>query len=306
MALSNNALQNVLRMILKSEHYRKAVIDQITDDFLQFTVQYFREIFLAKYDGKKIDMEWYRKYFLEGRFSTKETAIYAGLNDKTIRNIYGSSARNVVVEVTPDYHNELIDKVSALVNDDFSDVEINLTIKYNQASVDLTLSETLIVVNTLGVKRSEIRGGAWSGLGKKLELPLMLTLAKLYQVPFRHYAGKGLSGEGRDVDFHFIDQSENRYRCEVKLMGKGNPESADAAVARDTDIFIADTLSSLNKEQLPQRGCYWVELRADEGYKKIFEVFTELDIPCVEFDGDLDCALDSLIPEVFAEIEQAR
>ncbi len=306
MALSNNALQNVLRMILKSEHYRKAVIDQITDEFLQFTVQYFREIFLAKYDGKKIGMEWYRKYFLEGRFSTKETAIYAGLNDKTIRNIYGSSARNVVIEVALDYHNELINKVSALVNDDFSDVEINLTIKYNQASVDLTLSETLIVVNTLGVKRSQIRGGAWSGLGKKLELPLMLTLAKLYRVPSRHYAGKGLSGEGRDVDFHFIDQSENRYLCEVKLMGKGNPESADAAIARETDIFIADTLSSLNREQLPQRNCHWVELRADEGYKKIFEVFTELDIPCVEFDGNLGQALDSIIPEVFAEIEQAK
>ena len=306
MALSDQALQNILRMILKSEHYRKAVVAQITDEFLQFTVQYFREVFLAKYDGKKIGREWYKKYFLEGRFSSRETAIYAGLNDKTIRNIYGSSARNVVVEVTPDYHSELIDKVDALVNDDFSDVEINLTIKHKQASVDLTLSETLIVVNTLGVKRSEIRGGAWSGLGKKLELPLMLALAKLYQVPSKYYAGKGLSGEGRDVDFHFMDKSENCYRCEVKLMGKGNPESADATIARDTDIFVADTLSELNKEQLSKRGCHWVELRADEGYKKIFEVFTELGIPCVQFDGDLEPSLDDIIPAMFAEIEQAE
>ena len=306
MALSNKALQNILRMILKSEHYRMAVIDQIADEFLQFTVKYFREIFVAKSDDKNIDAEWYKNHFLEGQFSSKETAIYAGLNDKTIRNIHGSSAKNVVFEVTSDYYDALLDKVNVLANTDFSDVEINLTIKYNNESVELTLSETLIAVNTLGVKRSEIRGGAWSGLGKKLELPLMLTLAKLYQVPSGHYVGKGLSGEGRDVDFHFIDSSRNRYRCEVKLMGKGNPESADAAIARDTDIFVADTLSALNKEQLPQRGCHWIELRADEGYKKMFDIFTELGIPCVEFDGDLDQALDRIIADVFAEIEQAE
>lgn len=306
MALSNKALQNILRMILKSEHYRKVIIEQITDEFFQFTIGYFKDIIAAKLDGKEIDADWYKRYFLTGRFKPEETVIYAGLNQKTVTNIYGSSARNVVFEVTSDYYDELIDKVDALVNADFSNVEIILTIKYNSVSVELTLSETLIVVNTLGAKRLQIRGGAWSDLGKKLELPLMLVLAKLYQVSSGHYAGKGLSGEGRDVDFHFIDSSRNRYRCEVKLMGKGNPESADAAIARDTNIFVADTLSALNKEQLPQRGCHWVELRADEGYKKMFDIFTELGIPCVEFDGSLDQALDRIIADVFAEIEQAE
>ena len=306
MALSNKALQNILRMILKSEHYRKVIIEQITDEFFQFTIRYFKDIIAAKLDGKEIDADWYKRYFLTGRFKPEETVVYAGLNQKTVTNIYGSSARNVVFEVTSDYYDELIDKVNALVSADFSNVEIILTIKYNSVSVELTLSETLIVVNTLGAKRLQIRGGAWSDIGKKLELPLMLVLAKLYQVPSGHYAGKGLSGEGRDVDFHFIDSSRNRYRCEVKLMGKGNPESADAAIARDTNIFVADTLSALNKEQLPQRGCHWVELRADEGYKKMFNIFTELGIPCVEFDGSLDQALDRIIADVFAEIEQAE
>ena len=306
MALSNKALQNILRMILKSEHYRKVIIEQITDEFFQFTIGYFKDIIAAKLDGEEIDADWYKRYFLTGRFKPEETVVYAGLNQKTVTNIYGSSARNVVFEVTSDYYDELIDKVDALVSADFSNVEIILTIKYNSVSVELTLSETLIVVNTLGAKRLQIRGGAWSDIGKKLELPLMLVLAKLYQVPSGHYAGKGLSGEGRDVDFHFIDSSRNRYRCEVKLMGKGNPESADAAIARDTNIFVADTLSALNKEQLPQRGCHWVELRADKGYKKMFDIFTELGIPCVEFDGSLDQVLDRIIADVFAEIEQAE
>lgn len=293
-------------MILKSEHYRKAVIDQIRDDFLHFAVQFFKDIVIAKYDGNRIDRDWYKKYFLYGSFPPDETMIYAGLNKKTVENIYGSSAKSVLFEVVPRHYDELMEKVNSLVDEACKELEIELTIRFNGASVHLSLSETLIAVNTLGVKRSQIRGGAWSGLGKKLELPLMLTLAKLYQVPSRYYAGKGLSGEGRDVDFHFISQSQNRYRCEVKLMGKGNPESADATIARDTDIFVADTLSELNKQQLPQRDCHWVELRTNEGYKKIFDIFTELGIPCVKFDGDLDQALDRIIPDVFDEIEQAK
>jgi hypothetical protein len=32
------------------------------------------------------------------------------------------------------------------------------------------------------------------------------------------------------------------YLCEVKLTGKGNPESADVIIARDSNIFVADTL----------------------------------------------------------------
>lgn len=33
-------------------------------------------------------------------------------------------------------------------------------------------------------------------------------------------------------------------------MGKGNPESADAVIARDSKVFVADKLSDLNKKQL--------------------------------------------------------
>ena len=32
-------------------------------------------------------------------------------------------------------------------------------------------------------------------------------------------------------------------------MGKGNPESADAIIARNTNVFVADTLSTQNKNQ---------------------------------------------------------
>ena len=302
MPLTDSALQNVLRMILKGEHYRKAVIHQISDDFLKFSVKYFKDIVYAKLDGIGIDEDWYKQCFLQGKFPAKDTAIYAGLNAKSIFNIYGSSTRAVVMEVAPAYYEELMQRVDTLIKSDYDDLDLHLTINYQGVSVNLTLQETLIVVNTLAAKHSEIRGGAWSGLGKRLELPLMLALAKLYQVPTSHYAGKGLTGENREVDFHFLSRSGDQFFCEVKLMGKGNPESADSTIARRSNIFIAQTLSEKNKSQLTNRGHHWVELGAVEGYKRIFTVFTYLDIPCVEFDGDLDSALDSIVPQVFEEI----
>ena len=302
MPLTDEALQNVLRMILKGEHYRKAVLSEISDDLFRFTVRFFKDVATAKIEGMEISEDWYKKYFLDGRFAPKETLKYTGLNDKSVVNIYGSASRRVILEIVPEFYKELMHRVDDLISNDFPNIRLSMTIRYNDCSVELSFLETLIVVNTLAAKHSEIRGGAWSGLGKNLELPLMLTLAKLYQVPASHYAGKGLTREAREIDFHFLSKSGDLFFCEVKLMGKGNPESADSTIARRSNIFIAQTLSDKNKSQLTNRGHHWVELGADDGYRRMFTVFTYLDIPCVEFAGNLDTALDAIIPAVFEEI----
>ena len=57
----------------------------------------------------------------------------------------------------------------------------------------------------------------------------------------------------REVDFYLIND-DKFYRCEVKLMGKGNPESADAIFARESSIFVADKLSDLNFKGLEVEG----------------------------------------------------
>lgn len=304
MSLSKEALPQVLRMILKGEHYRKVVVDEISSDFMRFTVDFLRDIAYAKIDGMGIDEDWYKRYFLTGRFSKDETVIFAGLNNKTIVNIHGSASRKVVFEVVPKYYDDMMERVRSLISSDFPDIRVGMSIRYNECSVDLSFRESLIVVNTLAAKHAEIRGGAWSGLGKGLELPLMLTLARLFKVPSDHYSGKGLTGESREVDFHFINRSGDQFFCEVKLMGKGNPESADSAIARRSNIFIAHTLSERNKSQLTNRGHHWVALGEDEGYARMGAVFNYLNIPCAPFHGDLDSALDSIIPSAFEEIAQ--
>lgn len=63
-------------------------------------------------------------------------------------------------------------------------------------------------------------------------------------------------------------------------MGKGNPESADATIARDSDIFIADTLSEQNCAQLKSRNIHYLVLKNNENSINDFiKVLDDLDIP---------------------------
>lgn len=111
----------------------------------------------------------------------------------------------------------------------------------------------------------------------------MLSLCHLYQVPNDNYLLKGKTKESREVDFFLINNSGEKFHCEVKLMGAGNPESADGTiVARDTHVFIADKLSETNKTQLDNHNIHWIELREGVGYRKFSSILTILDVPFVE------------------------
>ena len=291
-------LQRVLRSLLTNEGSHDTTLGWHKAEFDRFCIQYFKEIAFDK--AAALDIRE-REPHADFSMDTDDDDVIV-LKPSPSVDVAPIPTNRVTAEVSIAYPEELPETMSVLLRSDRSDIEYRPILKRNGVGLHLSLEESLIVVNTLAAKHAEIRGGAWSGLGKRLELPLMLTLAKLYQVPPSHYAGKGLTGESREVDFHFLSKNGDQFFCEVKLMGKGNPESADSTIARRSNIFIAQTLSDKNKSQLTNRGHHWVELGADDGYKRMFTVFTYLDVPCVEFAGDLDTALDDIIPEVFEEI----
>ena len=184
-----------------------------------------------------------------------------------------------------------------------NDLELTLTIKFNGVSVDLNISESLIVINTLAVKRAALRGGLWSTAGKRVEKPLMLTLCKLYGVSENNYQIRAISEDvdesfEREIDFYLKDEN-NLYKCEVKLMGKGNPESADAVIARDSKVFIADKLSDTNINQLDSLDIEWVELRNIDGYKRFKNALNNLNIPYNKNGNYTDSELDEIFNEIF-------
>ena len=234
--------------------------------------------------------------------STKDIAINARLNKKTISNMYGSATRSIVIEASNEHFESLYQSIQTLVEIE-EDIDLTLTIKLKGVSVDLNVSESLIVINTLAVKRAALRGGLWSTAGKSVEKHLMLALCKLYQVPENNYdATHFVKDKGkkvdREIDFYLLNRGQ-KYLCEVKLMGKGNPESADAIIARNTNVFVADTLSTQNKNQCDQLGVHWIALRNQNGYQRFGQTLQALGIPHQPYNGNLNDDLPKIVESLF-------
>ncbi len=84
-------------------------------------------------------------------------------------------------------------------------------------------------------------------------------------------------------------------------MGKGNPESADAVLARGSKVFVADKLSDLNKRELTKRDILWVELRDAKDFQQFERVLRELSIPFKPFKGNLSKSINRVLERVFEE-----
>ncbi len=252
--------------------------------------------------NEDISVDWYKKEMLNEDLPPDDIAIHSGLNKKTITNMYNSGTRQVVIDASYEHYDTLYSAIDELTQ--IEDIDLNLTIKFNKVSVELNINESLIVINTLAVKRAALRGGLWSTAGKQTEGPLMVTLCKLYGVPEDFYAIKPRAKRvrkgdvNREVDF-FLYKGKNTYKCEVKLMGKGNPESADVVIARDSSVFVADKLSDQNKSQLDELNVQWVELRSDEGFRRFKNVLEEFDIPHNVLNPNLEAELVRITNEIF-------
>ena len=189
------------------------------------------------------------------------------------------------MDVSNENFDYLSKMISSLEDDIDSEISVSIKLTYKSITVELTLTESLLVINALATKKIAIRGGAWSSIGKKVEKPLVDELCRLSGVSETNLDNKVFKKDGtldfdREVDYKIISKKGEIYRVEVKLMGKGNPESADAIIARDTNIFIADTLSQQNKNQLEFLNVKYLEMKNNKNcigdFKKILN---DLDVP---------------------------
>lgn len=173
--LSSEVTKNIIKKLLRGEDYRIEVVTLINAEFLQYAIEFFKKIVNAKLKNEDITANWYKKEFLNKKLSSDEIAINSGLNKKTIANMYNSARKEIVIEAAFEHYETLYNSIQKLIEDD-GDLNITLTIKLKGVSVDLNISESLIVINTLAVKRAALRGGLWSTAGKRVEKPLMETL----------------------------------------------------------------------------------------------------------------------------------
>ena len=294
MTIPKAVVKNIIRKLILGADHRSIVINLIDAELLQYVLEFFKRIVRAKLNNESVTIDWYKKEFLCADSLAKEDiAIHSGLNMKTISNIHKSSRKEVVLDASLEHYHTFYKAINDLTNQE--NVDVTLTLKMREVSVDLNINESMVVINTIAVKRSALRGGLWSTAGKQVEKPLMTTLCTLFHVPDRYFPQTGLPKTLRETDFYLGDDVENLNRCEVKLMGKGNPESADVVYARDTKVLVANKLSQTNKQQLDSQGIFWVELQKEGDYKRFEDVLNSLCIPHQPFTGDLVKTLDEIL-----------
>ncbi len=281
MNFEEKVVKDTVFKLINGEDYRSEVINAINIQFLDFTISFFKKIIQAKLDSKNIDLDWYKENFIQNEnLTTDDIAIYAGINKKTITNIHGSATKRIVLDVAESNFEYISNLILELEEKNTEKLGVQIKLTHNNISVDLTLAESLLVINALATKKISIRGGAWSSIGKKVEKPLMLELCKRCGVSKNYINANVFKKDDeldfdREVDFKLYSIDGKEIRCEVKLMGKGNPESADAVIARNSDIFIADTLSEQNKKQLEFLNVAWIELK-NNSQDKIIEKFRNI------------------------------
>lgn len=287
MTFEDSVITETVNKLISGQDYRQEVLRSINAVFLDFTIDFFRKIVDAKMRAEDITLNWYKKYFInDANFSADDAAIYAGINKKSITNIYGSATKEIVLNVAKENFDYLSSLIGELEAEKDSGLAVSIKISYNNVTVDLSLSESLLVINALATKKIQIRGGAWSAIGKKVEKPLLDKLCAIAGIPKTHIINEHFIKDktksyDREVDYKLKSSNlEKTYRIEVKLMGKGNPESADATIARDSNIFVADTLSEQNCNQLKARGIKYLILKGNKDPIKNFKtILSELDIP---------------------------
>lgn len=302
MTLKDQVIKNIVTRVIKSQDYRIEIVNLINAEFLQFSIDFFKKVVEAKLNSKSITIDWYKEAFMKESLPSDDIAINSGLNKKTISNMYRSATKQIVIEASNEHFESLYNSIQVLVESE-KEIDLTLTLKMNGVSVELNVSESLIVINTLAVKRAALRGGLWSTAGKRAEKYLMLTLCELFGVTEQYYNAEHFVKDksldvDREIDFYLKNKGVS-YKCEVKLMGQGNPESADAIIARGSHVFVADTLSQQNKNQCEQLGVNWVACRDENGYRRFKMVLDKLGIPNNDYNGNLDKDLPGILEKLF-------
>lgn len=293
MHLSKQYRNEILINLIQEKDHRVIIQSLIDKEFLERVILFFEKIVNAKLKNNEITRDWYKSNMLSEELSKDDIAWNAGLTLKSIGNIHGSQSKDIVIDASREHYEILLSSINDLVT---NEIDVNLTITLKGVSVSLSLNESLIIINAIAVMRSGIRGGVWSTMGKSIEKPLMILLCKMLSVNPKYYENTCIDDPDnpRESDFFLMSGKEECIRCEVKLMGKGNPESADGALARGTKLFVADKLSNQNKKELDKLDILWVAMADGNTLEQFSNCLDKLEIPHKVSQNSIEAILDEI------------
>jgi hypothetical protein len=142
--------------------------------------------------------------------------------------------------------------------------------------------ETLLLLFSVISASGAVRGGVWSEVGKRAGPRILERLFSELGIPKGplyqdfYYQSEVVNG-GRETDAEIFYKGERIHRVEIKLLGIGNPEIGNEAIARRCDIFLVDDLTSLMIDQARQHGVKVILLK--NALKELYEMFSKEGLP---------------------------
>ena len=292
-------LRHVIRRLIEDGGDHRLAVSEIIDRrFFAWAIEFLHQINTAKRRGDDLESShWYRDAFLTLDLPKEDVAAYGAIPLKTIGNVYGSQRREVVARAARDHYARMQGTIVELL-------AVHDPPAITLAGNDLTLSptESLVIINALAVKRAQIRGGQWSSVGKQTEVPLMKTLCALFSVSNDYWRQSEPDDARHQIDFMLL-RSGRPIRCEIKLMGRGNPEGFKAAMPNDAQLLVADHLSDQARTTLTKNRVQWVALAEPQGYRRFGQVLDAFNIPHSDPRplSELDDILDEVLGKPGAE-----
>jgi len=280
-------ISKIIHSILTGQDYRTYVLATINKRFIDKVRELITEIFEYKRKGdnwlEKLLDDTYKKKGKENKF---KLLWFGGLNDKTVKNMTGGTSKK---EVCLDLGKKNIEALKLLLKECESAenlYQIKIIIRKDDEQVELDDVESLFFVNIVSAMKLTIQGGAWSEVGKKTEKGLLFTIFQLLQVPeddyvliFDEMKKKGLV-ENREIDAIVFNRDKEPLTVELKLLGIGNPEIGDEALARKVDLFLIDRLTEMMKEESEKIGVKVIEFRQENPLMEIYNFLTSKNVNC--------------------------
>jgi len=270
------SLNKIVIAILSGKDHRPYVLETINQRFLETVRSILVRVFEAR--KRNEDDDWWLRELISIEQDKKEVLWFSGLNNKTVQNMMRTTRKEICVDLGRQNLKTIQTLISELSSKFTPTIEI--TIRYEGQQLKLSEVESLLLINTIATMKLSIQGGAWSEVGKKVEKRLLFTIFEMLSIPQSQYIlvfdemkRRGFVSN-REIDaIVFTDDKQQVLRIELKLLGIGNPEIGDEALAREVDLFLTDGLTNMMVEEAKKRSITTIELRDVNALKRIYEFF---------------------------------
>lgn len=269
-------LDKIIIAILKGKDHRPYVLQTINKRFTDTVLDLLKMIVEARNRNKKDS--WCTDEFLDNASIPKRELLwFGGLNNKTVANMANTTTREICVDLGKKNVESINELIKELEHNDIPKIEIK--IKYKGSEITLAEKESLVLLNTISAMKLTLQGGAWSEVGKKVEKRLLFAIFEMMGLDSNSYVlvpekmkNKGLVGN-REVDAVIFKDKDGKklIRIELKLLGIGNPEIGDEALARGVELFLTDRMTAMMIEEGRKKGIRFIELRDPQALIKIYE-----------------------------------